>query len=138
MRLPIRLLDNAWIEMTKVANFKELFHKVDQFWSPKIIAQLNDYHFKIAKLKGDFIWHAHDETDEAFIVIEGTLKIEVRVEDSIETIFLQKGEMTVIPAGIAHRPIADEECHALIIEPKETVNTGDADSDRKVEAEWID
>jgi mannose-6-phosphate isomerase-like protein (cupin superfamily) len=102
-------------------------------WSPKIIAQMNDYLFKLAKIQGDFIWHSHPETDEAFIVLEGSLVIDFR-DARIE---LNKGEMCVVPRGIEHKPSAERECHLLVIEPAGTVNTGNIGGERTVEAEWI-
>ena len=102
-------------------------------WSPKIIAQMNDYVFKLAKIQGDFIWHNHPETDEAFIVLEGSLVIYFR-DNRIE---LNKGEMCVVPRGIEHKPSAERECHLLVIEPAGTVNTGNIEGERTVEAEWI-
>ncbi len=102
-------------------------------WSPKIIAQMNDYLFKLAKIQGDFIWHSHPETDEAFIVLEGSLVIDFR-DNRIE---LNKGEMCVVPRGIEHKPSAERECHLIVIEPAGTVNTGNIGGERTIEAEWI-
>ncbi|MFL2488057.1 MAG: cupin domain-containing protein [Gammaproteobacteria bacterium] len=106
----------------KKINFKEKFSKFNEHWEPKVIALLNDYEFKLVKIKNDFIWHHHEETDEAFIVIEGTMSIEF--ED--ETTTLQEGEMIVVPKGIKHRPFAEEEAKIMIVEPKNIRNTGDA------------
>ncbi len=102
-------------------------------WSPKIIAQMNDYVFKLAKFQGNFIWHSHPETDEAFIVLKGSLVIDFR-DVRIE---INKGEMCVVPRGIEHKPSAERECHLLVIEPAGTVNTGNIGGERTVEAEWI-
>lgn len=118
----------------KVINFKEKFTLFAEYWSPKIVAQMNDYHFKIAKIQGEFVWHKHDETDETFIVIAGKMRIDLR--DG--TAFLQTGEMIVVPKGMEHKPIAEEECHILLIEPAGTVNTGDTGGEMTVEkVEWI-
>ncbi|MCJ7700711.1 MAG: cupin domain-containing protein [Anaerolineales bacterium] len=118
----------------KSINIKEKFTQFSEHWSPKIIAQMNDYHFKIAKIKGDFIWHDHPETDETFIVIKGRLQIEFH--DGV--VNLEAGEMLVVPKGVAHKPIAAQECHILLVEPAGTVNTGDADSDRRSAGDdWI-
>lgn len=103
-------------------NLKEKFSKFTERWSPKIIAQMNDYHFKLAKVQGEFIWHDHPETDEVFIVVEGHLDILFR--DG--RVSLHEGEMFVVPKGIEHKPAAEQECHILLIEPAGTVNTGDA------------
>lgn len=106
----------------KKINFNNKFAKFDELWEPKVIAQLNDYEFKLVKIKDDFIWHQHDETDEAFIVIEGVINIEFENE----TVTLQQGEMIVVPKGIKHKPFAKEEAKIMIVEPKNVCNTGDA------------
>ncbi|MFC1863918.1 cupin domain-containing protein [Thermodesulfobacteriota bacterium] len=103
-------------------NLKEKFSKFSDQWSPKIIAQMNDYHFKLARLKGDFVWHKHDETDEVFISFDGKLSIEFR-DGKVD---LKEGEMFVVPRGKEHRPVAEKECRVILIEPAGTVNTGDA------------
>ncbi len=91
-----------------------------EHWTPKVIAEMNDYQFKLAKVHGEFVWHQHEETDETFIILDGELKIEFR--DRI--MHLSAGEMMVVPKGVEHRPVADNECHILLIEPKGVVNTG--------------
>lgn len=105
----------------------------DELWSPKIVSQLNDYHIKLAKVAGDFVWHDHPETDELFYVVSGTLFIELRGE----TIRLEAGEMVVIPKGVEHRPYAPEECHIMLIEPAGTVNTGSASEAEGTTGDWI-
>ena len=115
-------------------NFTDKFNQFSELWSPRIIAQMNDYHFKIAKIKGEFIWHSHPETDETFIVIQGKMRIELR--DTI--LKLETGEMCVIPKGLEHKPIAEDECHILMVELAGTVNTGDAGGEKTItETEWI-
>ncbi|UCD99145.1 MAG: cupin domain-containing protein [Chloroflexota bacterium] len=106
----------------KAINFEEKLAQFNDLWSPKIIAQMNDYHFKLAKIKGEFIWHSHPETDEAFIVLQGSLTIHLRDYEVV----LQTGEMFVVPRGVEHRPVAEQECQILLVEPEGTVNTGDA------------
>lgn len=108
----------------KKINFKNKYSKFSDYWSPKVIAEMNDYQFKVVKIKGEFIWHKHDSTDETFIVIDGSMVIEFR-DGKVQ---LDKGEMYVVPKGIEHRPYADKECKVILIEPKGIVNTGDADS----------
>ena len=108
----------------KKINFKNKYSKFSDYWSPKVIAEMNDYQFKVVKIKGEFIWHKHDSTDETFIVIDGSMVIEFR-DGKVQ---LDKGEMYVVPKGVEHRPYADRECKVLLIEPKGIVNTGDADS----------
>ena len=104
----------------KKINFLSKFNKFDELWSPKVIAEMNDYQFKLAKIKNDFIWHSHEETDETFIVIKGSMSIEFENE----TIKLNEGEMIVVPKGKKHRPFADEEAKIMLIEPRDISNTG--------------
>jgi mannose-6-phosphate isomerase-like protein (cupin superfamily) len=103
-------------------NFQQKLYGFSDHWSPRIIAQMNDYHLKLVKIRGEFVWHSHPETDEVFIVINGSMDIEFR--DGVVT--LNSGEMIVVPKGVEHRPVAAEECSILLIEPAGTVNTGDA------------
>jgi mannose-6-phosphate isomerase-like protein (cupin superfamily) len=115
-------------------NFKEKLSLFDEHWTPKIIARLNENQLKLAKIKGEFVWHSHPETDEVFIVIEG--EFEMQLTDT--TLRLQAGEMCVIPQGVQHRPVAKEECAILLIEPAGTVNTGDAGGELTADADdWI-
>ena len=115
-------------------NFTDKFSQFTALWSPRIIAQMNDYHFKLAKIKGEFVWHSHPETDEVFIIISGSLNIQLR-DGSVK---LNVGEMYVVPKGIEHKPAAEGECHILLIEPAGTLNTGDAGSEMtKQEQVWI-
>jgi len=104
----------------KKINFLSKFNKFNELWSPKVIAEMNDYQFKLAKIKNDFIWHSHKETDETFIVIKGSMSIEFENE----TIKLNEGEMIVVPKGKKHRPFADEEAKIMLIEPRGISNTG--------------
>lgn len=101
-------------------NFNKKLNLFSEHWSPKIIAQLNDYHFKLAKVQGEFVWHDHPETDEVFIVLKGHLDIEFRDGN----VSLNEGEMFVVPKSVEHKPIAENECHILLVEPAGTVNTG--------------
>ncbi len=107
--------------MEKVKIF-EKFDKLDTYWSPGIIAALNNYHVKLVKVKGEFVWHEHEETDEMFFVIEGSLKILLRDRE----ITLEKGEMFIVPKGTEHKPVAETECRVMLIEPEGVVNTGEA------------
>ncbi|MCB0101771.1 MAG: cupin domain-containing protein [Anaerolineales bacterium] len=109
------------MEYTSI-NFIEKFSKFTEHWSPKIIAQLNDYHFKLAKVQGEFVWHNHPETDEVFLVIKGQL--DILFPDGKVT--LSEGEMFVVPKGMEHKPVANKECHILLVEPAGLVNTGSA------------
>lgn len=105
--------------MNKV-NFKQKLALFDENWTPKVVAQMNNYQFKLVKLSGEFVWHAHQDTDETFICIKGNLKIAM----PNTTITLNPGELFVVPKGVKHKPIAEEECHVMIIEPTGVVNTG--------------
>ena len=102
-------------------NFNEKFSLFEDQWKPKVIAELNNYQFKIAKIKGEFIWHSHSDTDEAFIVISGKLKIDFR--DGAVTI--NQGEMFIVPKGVEHKPYAEKEVQLMLIEPIGVRNTGD-------------
>ena len=106
-------------------NFKEKLAKFTDNWSPKIIAQMNDYHFKLVKLQGDFVWHSHADTDETFIVLHGEMQIDFRDGE----VSLKAGEMLVVPKGVEHKPFAEKECQVMLIEPAGTINTGDAGGD---------
>ena len=107
----------------KKINFKEKFSKFSDHWSPKVIAEMNDYQFKLVKIQGDFIWHNHEDTDETFIVIEGEMKIEFENE----IVELSEGDMFVVPKGVEHKPLAKNECKIMIIEPRGVVNTGNSE-----------
>jgi len=110
--------------MSKI-NLKDKLEKFSDHWSPKVIAEMNDYQFKLVKIKGEFVWHNHADTDETFIVIEGEMKIEF--ED--KTVELGEGVMYVVPKGVEHKPYAEEECKVMIIEPRGVVNTGNTEGD---------
>lgn len=102
-------------------NLQQKFNLFDKQWSPKIIAQMNDYHFKIVKLQGEFVWHDHPDTDEVFIILDGSMEIHLR--DGKVT--LNAGEMYVVPKGVEHKPYAAQECRVMLVEPAGTTNTGD-------------
>ena len=102
-------------------NLKEKLAQFSDHWSPKIIARMNDYHFKLVKFQGDFIWHRHDDTDEVFIVLDGKMSIDFR-DGKIE---LKNGELFVVPKGIEHKPYAEKQCEIMLVEPAGTINTGD-------------
>lgn len=115
-------------------NLKNKLTLFNEQWSPRIIAQMNDYHFKLAKIQGEFIWHQHAETDEVFYVVHGEMQIELRDQ----TIHLREGELYVVPRGMEHKPVANEECHIMLIEPAGTRNTGDVTDERtRSEELWI-
>ena len=120
--------------MNNPINFLEKFSKFEDHWSPKVIAEMNDYQFKLVKIKGEFVTHNHEDTDEVFIVIEGLMKI--HYEDRV--IELKSGEMVVVKKGEKHRPYAEEECKIMLVEPIGTLNTGDVGGElTALNNEWI-
>ncbi len=106
-------------------NLAEKLASFSEHWQPRVVAELNDVQFKVAKLSGDFVWHRHDDTDEAFLVLAGELEVAFR--DRVETV--RAGEMIVVPRGAEHVTRASAECHVLIVEPRGVVNTGEAGGD---------
>jgi mannose-6-phosphate isomerase-like protein (cupin superfamily) len=115
-------------------NFGQKFGLFSEKWQPKVIAEMNDYQFKIVKLQGDFIWHDHKDTDETFIVLEGTLRIDFRDGE----VHIAAGEMFVVPKGMEHKPYAEQEVKLLLIEPRGVPNTGDQGGERTAANDvWI-
>src|SRR4051794_29883713 len=108
--------------MDEKVNLTEKLAQIDEDFAPKIVGRLNDYKLDVVKVKGEFVWHSHDETDDFFLVLKGRLTIQLRGRDVV----LEPGEMFVVPRGVEHCPRADEETHVLLIEPLGTLNTGDA------------
>ena len=118
----------------KPVDINEKFTLFTEHWSPKVIGKINNYLVKIGKIQGDFVWHTHEETDELFMVNKGTLRIDFR--DG--AVFVNKGQMFVVPKGIEHSTHADEECEIIMFEPETTLNTGNVESDMTVaELDWI-
>ena len=107
----------------RAISLSEKFSLFTEQFRPKVVAQMNDYQFKVVRVEGDFVWHSHEETDETFLVLEGQLTIEFR--DGSVT--LEAGEMFVVPKGKEHKPFARSECKLMLVEPAGTVNTGQAD-----------
>ena len=115
-------------------NFQDKLAKFSELWTPKVIAEMNDYQFKLVKIQGEFVWHNHSDTDEVFIVIEGSM----RIEFDEETVELNEGEMYVVPKGVQHKPYAETECKVMLVEPKGVVNTGESDSELTADNDvWI-
>ena len=106
----------------EVINLAEKLARFSEHWSPRVVAEMNDYQFKVVKLLGEFVWHDHPDTDEVFLVLDGEMQIGFRDRD----VTLRAGELCVIPRGVEHITRAESECHALIIEPRGVVNTGEA------------
>lgn len=119
--------------MIKVVNLAEKFGLFADFWHPRTVGELNDSHVKLVKVKGEFIWHRHEKEDELFLVVKGTLCIKLRDRD----LSVGEGEFVIIPKGVEHLPLAEAEVQVLLLEPKTTVNTGNAQNERTVDAEWI-
>ena len=119
--------------MNKV-NLVQKFSLFQEHWSPKIVGELNESYVNLVKFKEEFVWHHHETEDELFLVVKGSLLIKLRDRD----IFLEEGEFVIIPKGVEHLPIAEEEAHVLLLEPKTTLNTGNVHGEKTVEnVEWI-
>lgn len=114
--------------MTNKVNLSEKLAAVNDYWSPKIIGELNNQHVKIARLKGSFVWHRHENEDELFMVVKGKLKIHLKDK----TVHLNEGEFFIVPKGVEHKPVADEEVHVLLFEPAETLNTGNVKNEMTI------
>lgn len=118
----------------KSINIADKLSQINNHWSPRIAASMNDYHFKLVKFKGEFTWHSHTNTDEVFIIIEGEMLIHFRDKK----VLVKKGEMIVVPKGVEHKPFAEEECHAMVVEKNDTINTGDERNEYTVDRlDWI-
>jgi len=109
-------------------NLAEKFGKFRDYWNPRVIGELNDCHVKAVKLKGEFVWHHHENEDELFLVVKGTLRMRFRDRDTI----VREGELIIVPHGVEHLPVADEEVHIILLEPKTTLNTGNVTNERTV------
>jgi mannose-6-phosphate isomerase-like protein (cupin superfamily) len=115
-------------------NLAQKFSLFQDHWKPRIAGELNGQYIKLVKVKGEFVWHSHENEDELFLVVKGRLLIKLRDQD----IQLEEGELVVIPRGVEHMPVAEEEVHMLLLEPKSTLNTGDVQNERTVtDEEWI-
>jgi mannose-6-phosphate isomerase-like protein (cupin superfamily) len=117
----------------EAVNIAQKFSLFDEYWHPKIAGELNDSYVKLAKIKGEVVWHHHEAEDELFLVVKGKLLIKLRDRD----VWLEEGEFAIIPRGVEHMPVAEEEVHVLLLEPKSTVNTGNVKGERTVSDEWI-
>lgn len=117
----------------EVVNIDRKFNLIQDHWHPRIVGELNDSYIKFVRLKGEFIWHKHDVEDELFLVIKGNLRMMLRDQEFSIT----EGEFIIIPHGVEHKPVAGEEVQVVLLEPKSTVNTGDVESERTIDADWI-
>jgi len=112
----------------QAVNLAEKLGKFQDYWNPRIIGELNNCHVKAVKLKGEFVWHHHDNEDELFLVVKGTLRVKFRDREAI----VREGEFIIVPRGVEHLPVADEEVHIILLEPKTTLNTGNVTNERTV------
>ena len=119
--------------MENVINLADKFNLFQEPWHPKIVGELNDSYVKLAKLKDEFVWHHHNNEDELFLVIKGTMVIKLRDQE----LTIHEGEFVIIPKGVEHLPVAEEEVQVLLLEPKSTLNTGNVQNEKTVDAEWI-
>lgn len=118
----------------EAVNLAAKFALFEERWCPKVVGELNDAYVKLVKLKGEFVWHRHEAEDELFLVVRGSMSIQLRGGE----VRLGEREFFIVPRGVEHRPVAEEEAHVLLLEPKSTVNTGDAGGERTVtDLEWI-
>jgi len=115
-------------------NFRDKLALIPDFWQPRVVAEMNDYQFKLVRIEGDFLWHDHAETDETFIVLEGTLRLDFRDGH----VLVGPGEMYVVPKGVEHKPSAEKEVRMMLIEPRGTLNTGSEGGERTAQNDlWI-
>jgi len=119
--------------MVHKVNLSDKLARFQDLWSPKTVGAVNDCHVKLVKLRGEFVWHSHEAEDELFLVLQGTLRMQFRDRE----IAIEAGEFIIVPRQTEHRPVADDEVHVLLLEPKSTVNTGTAGGERTRETEWI-
>lgn len=118
------------MQAIRVVNLEEKFSSFDEYWSPRIAGEINDTYVKLAKLSGEFMWHKHDNEDEMFLVVKGVLRMKIRENGSEREVVIHPGEYLIVPKGMEHLPIADEEAHVVLLEPKSTLNTGDIVNER--------
>ncbi|HMK31052.1 MAG TPA: cupin domain-containing protein [Terriglobales bacterium] len=114
-------------------NLAEKFSRFQDYYSPKIAGEVNDSYVKLVKVKGEFVWHHHDEEDELFLIVKGTLRMKFREQGVERELALHPGEFVIVPRGMEHLPIADEEVHLVLLEPKSTLNTGNVRNERTLE-----
>lgn len=114
--------------MPEVVNLAQKLSLFTEHWSPKIVGELNDFYVKLVKFQGEFVWHHHDDEDEMFLVVKGRLQMRFRDKD----LWLNEGEFVIVPRGVEHMPVAPEEVHVVLFEPKSTLNTGNVESERTV------
>ena len=121
------------VGMVQKVNLSEKLAQFQELWSPKAVGAVNDFHVKLVKLKGEFVWHLHEVEDELFLVLQGRLRMQFRDRE----VAVEPGEFIIVPHQTEHRPVADDEVHVLLLEPKSTINTGTAGGERTREVEWV-
>jgi mannose-6-phosphate isomerase-like protein (cupin superfamily) len=114
-------------------NLAEKFSHFSDYFSPKIVGELNDAHVKLVRVKGEFVWHHHDVEDEMFLILKGTLRMKYFDGDQERETLVSQGEFIIVPHGVEHKPVADEEVHLMLLEPKTTLNTGNVRNEKTVE-----
>lgn len=119
--------------MIETVNIEEKLALIPDHWHPRVVGELNDAFVKLARLKGEFVWHHHQDEDEMFLVIKGRLLMRLRERE----VWVNEGEFIIIPRGVAHMPVAEDEVHVMLFEPKTTRNTGNVRDERTVDAEWL-
>ena len=113
----------------EAVNFKEKLSRVKEYWSPKIVGEVNDAYVKVVKFRGEFVWHQHEHEDELFLVLKGRLRMRYRDRD----VYANEGEFIIVPRGVEHMPVAEQEVHVALFEPKSTLNTGNVRNERTLE-----
>lgn len=113
----------------EIVNLAEKLARVKEYWSPKIVGELNDSYVKVVRFKGEFVWHHHEQEDELFLVVKGTMRMRFRDRD----VLVREGEFIIVPKGVEHLPVAEEEVHVVLLEPKSTLNTGNVRNERTLE-----
>jgi mannose-6-phosphate isomerase-like protein (cupin superfamily) len=119
--------------MPEPVNLETKLAAIQDYWNPRVVGELNGQHVRLAKLRGDFVWHRHENEDELFLVLKGTLRLELLTPSGPTAVELDPGELFIVPRGIEHRPVAPEEAHVLLFEPASTLNTGNVRNERTVE-----
>lgn len=132
-RIGMGHLARSGVRSVEKVNLSDKLAQFQELWSPKAVGALNDCHVKLVKLKGEFVWHSHEVEDELFLVLQGRLRMQFRDRE----VPVEPGEFIIVPHQTEHRPVADDEVHVLLLEPKSTVNTGTAGGERTREVEWI-
>ena len=119
-------------------NMEQKFASFDERWKPKVVGELNGQYVKLVKFQGPFVWHHHETEDEMFFVVKGRFRMEFREDGHEQEVWLEEGEFLIVPHGMEHRPVADEEAHVLLFEPASTLNTGNVDNElTRQRLEWI-